>query len=46
MSWHDLAYISAQTSNVCITHHAAIASTCQTICNVTFSIVLGKIGSV
>jgi len=29
MCWHDL--VSAQTSNVCITCHAAIACMCQTI---------------
>ena len=42
MSQHDL--VSAQTSNVCITSHAAlntIACMCQTICNVTSSNVIG-----
>jgi len=33
MCWHDL--VSAQTSNVCITRHAAIAGMCQTICDAT-----------
>ena len=47
MSWHDL--VSAQTSNVCITRHAAlnaIASIhcmCQTICDVTSSNFLGRL---
>jgi len=41
MSQHDL--VSAQTSNVCITHHAAIACMCQIICNVTSSIVLRRL---
>jgi len=41
MSWHDL--ISAQTSNVCITHHAVIACMCQTICDATSSNVLGRL---
>ena len=38
-------YVSAwlQTSNVCITCHAAIASMCQPICDVTSSIVLGRL---
>jgi len=38
---HDL--VSAQTSNVCITHHAAIACMCQTICDATSSNVLGSV---
>jgi len=41
MSRHNL--VSAQTSNVCITSHAAIACMCQIICNVTSSIVLGRL---
>ena len=41
MSRHDL--VSAQTSNVCITRHAAIACMGQIICNVTSSIVLGRL---
>ena len=41
MSWHDL--VSAETSNVCITCHAARACMCQIICNVTSSIVLGRL---
>ena len=44
MSWHDL--VSAQTSNVCITRHAAlnaIACMRQTICDVTSSKVLGRL---
>ena len=44
MSRHDL--ISAQTSNVCITYHAAlnaIACMCQTTCDVTSSNVLGRL---
>jgi len=44
MSQHNL--VSAQTSNVCITRHAAlnaIACMCQTICDVTSSNVLGRL---
>ena len=41
MSQHDL--VSAQTSNVCITRHAAIACICQTICDATSSNVLGRL---
>ena len=41
-------YVSARlsitsNSNVCITRHAAVACMCQTICDVTSSIVLGKL---
>ena len=41
MSRHDL--VSAQTSIVCITCHAAIACMCQTICDTTSSNVLGRL---
>ena len=44
MSQHDL--VSTQTSNICITCHAAlnaIACMCQTICDVTSSNVLGRL---
>ena len=41
MSRHDL--VPAQTSNVCITCHAAIACMCQTICDATSSNVLGRL---
>ena len=43
-SQHDL--VSAQTSSACITHHTAlnaIACMCQTIRDVTFSNVLGRL---
>jgi len=40
MSRHDL--VSAQTTDVYITCHDAIAHMCQTICNVTFSNVVGR----
>jgi len=41
MSQHNL--VSAQTANVCITRHAAIACVCQTICEATSSNVLGRL---
>ena len=41
MSRHDL--VSAQTSSVCITCHAAIACMCQTICDATSSNILGRL---
>ena len=44
MSRHNL--VSAQTSNVYITHHAAlnaIAGMCQTVCDVTSSNVPGRL---
>ena len=44
MSWHDL--VLAQTSNICITLHAALNAApcmCRTICDVTSSKVLGRL---